>query len=164
MPVCPLCKEQALAYGWVGEGGLGLPVGAAAERQGGFLSRLFGRPPPVEKPAEPVLRQLSRSEQTLVEAAHLFNVSPHRRTAEGLTRSLGWPQISIVSLSGTNPEVVLTICWEISWYQYRVTPESQQPVQLAERGYDPADLTEAFTEWNAAFDESSLLVPDLPEE
>ena len=31
-------------------------------------------------------------------------------------------------LSGTNPEVVITVAWDISWYQYRVVFDSGQPV------------------------------------
>ena len=36
--------------------------------------------------------------------------------------------------------MVITVAWEISWYQYRVTPESSQPVRLAERGHDLDEL------------------------
>ena len=43
-------------------------------------------------------------------------------------------------LSGVNAEIVVTVAWDISWYQYRVTPDSPQPVRLAERGHDPDEL------------------------
>ena len=112
---------------------------------------------------EPILRQLSRGEQALVEAATLFNLSPHRRTVEGLTRSLGWPTVSILPLSGTNPEVVITVCWEISWYQYRIVLGSSQ-VRLAQRGLEPDDLDESFRDWNAELNEAGLVVPRLHEE
>ena len=94
--------------------------------------------------------------------ATLFNLSPHRRTVEGLTRSLGWPTVSIVPLSGTNPEVVITICWEISWYQYRIVLDSSQ-VRLAQRGHEPDDLDEMFRTWNAELNEAGLVVPRLPD-
>jgi len=158
--VCPLCKEQALAHGWVSEGGAGVPVQAGDRAPRSFLSRFLGKREPPEPVPEPVLRHLSRSEQALVEAASLFNLSPHRRTVEGLTRSLGWPAVSIVALSGTNPEVVITVCWEISWYQYRVALGTSQ-VRLAQRGHEPDDLESSFREWNAELNEAGLIVPKL---
>ena len=57
-----------------------------------------------------------------------------RRTVGGISKSLGEPRISIVPLSGVNTEIVITVAWDISWYQYRVTPDLAQPVRLAERG------------------------------
>ena len=38
---------------------------------------------------------------------------------------------------GVNQDIVITVAWDISWYQYRVTPDSTQPVRLAERGHEP---------------------------
>ena len=76
----------------------------------------------------------------MVEAADLFNESAFRRTIAGIAKSLGTPKASIVPLSGTNSEVVLSVAWDISWYQYRITPDSAQPVRLAERGHDPREL------------------------
>jgi len=162
--VCPLCKDQALAYGWVSEGGPSLPVQGAERQSRGLFGKLMGkRQQPVEPLPEPMMRRLSRSEQALVEAATLFNLSQHRRTIEGLTRSLGWPTVSIVPLSGTNPEIVITVCWEISWYQYRVVLASSQ-VRLAQRGLEPEELDDSFREWNAELNEAGLVVPLLPDE
>jgi hypothetical protein len=158
--VCPLCKDQALAFGWMSEGKPGLPVPGAERQRGGFLRKLLSRPRPVATVHEPTLRHLSREEQALVQAANLFNLSPHRRTVEGLTRSLGWPKVSIVPLSGNNPEVVLTVCWDISWYQYRVVLGSSQ-VRLAERGHEVDDLEESLTTWNAELSDDGLVVPRL---
>jgi hypothetical protein len=163
--VCPLCKDEALSYGWVSEGGPSLPVQPGDRRSPGLIGKLLGRKPPtpVEPMPEPIRRRLSRDEQAIVEAATLFNLSPHRRTVEGLTRSLGWPAVSLVTLSGTNPEVVVTICWEISWYQYRIVLGSSQ-VRLAERGLEPGDLDASFRDWNAELNEAGLIVPKLLEE
>jgi hypothetical protein len=71
--------------------------------------------------------------------------------------------VSIVALSGTNPEVVITVCWEISWYQYRIVLASSQ-VRLTQRGLEPDDLEEGFREWNAELNDAGLVVPRLPEE
>src|SRR4029077_8611819 len=87
--------------------------------------------------SEPILRRLSDHEQAMINAADLFNASQYRRTVGGIGKSLGTPQVSVVVLSGVNSEVVLTVAWEISWYQYRVSPESDNPVRLQGRGPDP---------------------------
>src|SRR6478752_367547 len=81
--VCPLCKDEALAHGWVSEGGPSVPLQPGDRQSRGLISKLLGkRPPPVEPMPEPILRKLSRNEQQIVEAATLFNLSPHRRTVE----------------------------------------------------------------------------------
>ena len=64
-----------------------------------------------------------------------------------------------MALSGVNAEVVLTVAWDISWYQYRITPESGQPVRLAERGHDPRELEGTFITWNA---QANAGRPDRP--
>jgi hypothetical protein len=164
LDVCPLCRERALEYGWYREGGPSVPVRPVDERRG-FFARLFhGSPQQVPPPMpEPVLERLTAEEQALVRAAALFNASSHRRTVIGLIRSLGTPRVSVVPLSGVNTEVVVTVCWDISWYQYRVVLDGSQPVQLAERGFDPAELPDSFTEWNAELDETGMVVPRVPE-
>jgi hypothetical protein len=161
--VCPLCRDRAIQYGWVAEGGTSLPV-RESQRRRGLFSRLLHRPEPVEPPVpQPVQRRLSTGEEAITEAADLFNASSHRRTVEGLTRSLGWPEVSIVQLSGVNPEIVITVCWEISWYQYRVGRDSAQPLRLAQRGHDPGELEDVFREWNAQLSDAGLIVPRGPE-
>jgi hypothetical protein len=69
--------------------------------------------------------------------------------------------VSVVALSGVNAEVVVTVAWDISWYQYRVSPESDNPVRLESRGHDPAELEGAFTDWNAHLADDGRLVPDI---
>ena len=90
--------------------------------------------------SEPILRRLSKPEQAIVEAAELFNASTYRRTVGGIARSLGEPKVSIVPLSGVNTEVVVTVAWELSWYQYRVSFDAPQPVRLEERGLELDEL------------------------
>ena len=97
----------------------------------------------------------------MVEAADLFNASQYRRTVAGIAKSLGTPRVSVVVLSGVNAEVVVTVAWDISWYQYRVSPESDNPVRLEGRGHDPEELDAAFTGWNARLDDDGRVVPDI---
>ena len=164
--VCPLCTETATEYGWVREGAPTTPTvpNERKRRGGGFMSSLLGtRPRTIEETvaSEPILRRLSEQELAIVEAADLFNASQYRRTVGGIGKSLGEPRVSVVALSGVNAEVVLTVAWEISWYQYRISPDSDNPVRLEGRGHDPAELEGSLTEWNARMDESGRIMPDI---
>jgi hypothetical protein len=163
--VCPLCQDVALEHGWVKEGSPTTPVVSERRRKRrGLVGALLGeaRRPAVEPVVdEPILRRLSEPELAMVEAADLFNESAFRRTISGIAKSLGQPKASIVPLSGTSSEVVLTVAWDISWYQYRITPDSGQPVRLAERGHDPRELESLFTGWNAKLTADGRIAPDI---
>ena len=162
--VCPLCQDIALEHGWLREGSPTTPTVPVdhRRRRKSWSSLLTGRrseEAPVA--AEPILRRLSEAELEVVEAADLFNGSAYRRTVAGIAKSLGPPQASIVPLSGVSGEMIITVAWEISWYQYRVTPESAQPVRLAERGHDLEDLEGSFRVWNAQLADDGRLMPDI---
>jgi hypothetical protein len=162
--VCPLCQEVAVDHGWVKEGSPTTPVVAERRRKrlGPLASLLEGRKPATDRVVEePILRRLSKPEKAMVEAAEIFNESAFRRTVAGIAKSLGEPKASIVPLSGVNAEVVLTVAWDISWYQYRITPESGQPVRLAERGHEPRELETMFTSWNARLTPDGRITPDI---
>jgi hypothetical protein len=165
--VCALCTEQADEHGWVREGSPTTPLVPDSSRRrrrfGGLAALLETRkaePQPVV--SEPVLRRLSQTEHAMVEAAELFNDSAYRRTIAGIAKSLGDARVSFLPLSGTNPEVVITVAWEISWYQYRVVFDSQQHVRLAERGYELDDLDDRFKSWNGSLGPDGRLSPDIP--
>jgi hypothetical protein len=163
--VCPLCQDVALEHGWVKEGSPTTPVvNDRRRKRRGLVGALLGesRKATVEPVVdEPILRRLSEPELAMVEAADLFNESAFRRTISGIAKSLGQPKASIVPLSGTSSEVVLTVAWDISWYQYRITPDSAQPVRLAERGHDPRELESLFTGWNAKLTQDGRIAPDI---
>ena len=111
---------------------------------------------------EPMLRRLSGEEQAIVEGAEVFNASAYRRTIAGIAKSLGNARVSLMPLSGVNPEVVITVAWDISWYQYRVVFESGQPVRLAERGYELDELDPRFSHWNGHLEADGRVAPDIP--
>ena len=165
LDVCPLCQDAAVEYGWVKEGSPTSPtVPAEPRRRGLSLAAIFerNRPAPSAPIApEPILRRLSPPEAAMVDAAELFNASAHRRTVGGIAKSLGRPQASIVPLSGVNAESVVTVAWDISWYQYRVAMDSAQPVRLAERGHELGDLEDSFKSWNARVEDDGRLVPEI---
>jgi hypothetical protein len=164
--VCPLCMEAAVEYGWIREGAPTSPTVPAERRKraGGLFAALLGtRPRTVDETiaSEPILRRLSEPELAMVEAADLFNASQYRRTIGGIGKSLGAPRVSVTPLSGVNAEVVVTVAWDISWYQYRVSPDSENPVRLEDRGHDPNELEGAFTEWNAHMEDDGRVLPDI---
>ena len=172
--VCPLCLEIAHENGWIREGSPLTPfltdsprrrrrrrfLGSALLESTGLLDG--GRLEPEPHTSEPMLRRLSRSEQEIVEAADLFNASPYRRTVAGIARSLGDTQVSLVPLSGANAEVVVTVAWDISWYQYRISFDASQPVKLAERGYEVDELKARFRAWNGFLETDGRITPDIP--
>jgi hypothetical protein len=163
--VCPLCQDIAVEHGWVKEGSPTSPtVPNQRRRRRRGLASLFdlGRQPPDDPVvSEPILRRLSAPEQQMVEAADIFNASDYRRTVGGIAKSLGEPRASIVPLSGVSGELVVTVAWDISWYQYRVSPESAQPVRLAERGHELPELDAAYQRWNASIEQDGRLVPQI---
>jgi hypothetical protein len=163
--VCPLCQEIAIEHGWVKEGSPTTPTvpNQRRRKKRGIASLFDPRRQPPDDPvvAEPILRRLSAREQQMVEAADIFNASDYRRTVGGIAKSLGEPRASIVPLSGVSGELVVTGAWDISWYQYRVTPDSAQPVRLAERGHELGELDTAYQRWNARIEDDGRLVPDI---
>jgi hypothetical protein len=163
--VCPLCADIALEHGWVKEGSPTTPTvpNQRRRRRRGLASLFDPRRQAPDDPvvAEPILRRLSAGEQQMVEAADIFNASDYRRTVGGIAKSLGQPRASIVPLSGVSGELIVTVAWDISWYQYRLTPDSAQPVRLAERGHELADLDATYQRWNAKIEDDGRLVPDI---
>jgi hypothetical protein len=163
--VCPLCQEVAIDYGWVKEGSPTSPTvpNQRRRRRHGIASLFDPRRQPPDDPvvSEPILRRLSAPEQQMVEAADIFNSSDYRRTVGGIAKSLGEPRASIVPLSGVSGELIVTVAWDISWYQYRVSPESAQPVRLAERGHEMGQLDPGYQSWNASIEQDGRLVPQI---
>ena len=163
LDVCPLCQEVAVEQGWLKEGSPTTPVVAEGRQRRRLLASLFESRRPQEEPVapEPILRRLSPPELAMVEAADLFNASAFRRTIAGIAKSLGPPKASVLPLSGLNSEAVLTIAWDLSWYQYRITPESSQPVRLEGRGHELREVDSTYRDWNAHVEEDGRVVPDI---
>jgi hypothetical protein len=163
--VCPLCQETAHEHGWIKEGTPTQPTvaGDRRRRRRGLgemlgLSRANGGAIAL---SEPILRRLSNDEVAVLEAADIFNSSTYRRTVGGIAKSLGEAKASIVPMSGISGELAVTVAWDLSWYQYRVTPESAQPVRLERRGHELDELEPAFKEWNTRVEDEGRLVPDI---
>ena len=183
--VCALCESDALKRGWLRDGQPDPPP-QPREPRAGLIDRL--RRPKEEKRAKdaaarPAPRhtlgvvKLTGEEATVAERAktreaeranaatqavvlslEAFNASSYRRTVQGIARTLGAPRVSLVPLGGIRPDVVITIAWDISWYQYRVDVEADPPVRLEGRGDDVTELAQQWRTWNAQHTEESGLV------
>ena len=82
-------------------------------------------------------------------ALELFNASEHPRTVAGLARSLGPPQSGAATSSASAAEVVLTVAWELSWYQFNVDlSDGRDPVRLRGQGQELSELPGDAQDWN----------------
>ena len=149
--VCELCLDQADALGWIREGSLSVPLQLQSARHAkraacaGFLGGSQRRPG-VPEPFTP--EALPADPRDAVEAGlELFNESYHPRTVMGIARTLGDPRVSVVKRS--HREVVVTVAWDLSWYQFRVDMLGPQPVTLQHRGEDVGEIDSRFRDWNA---------------
>lgn len=91
-------------------------------------------------------------------AVDVFNDCEHRRTIAGLARTLGPPQVSAFGSTSSAAEVVLTIAWELAWYQYVIDlSDPREPVQLRSRGEELDELPEQARQWNVTALQDGLL-------
>lgn len=82
-------------------------------------------------------------------ALELFNTSEHPRTVAGLARSLGAPQAGAATSGASAAEVVLTVAWELSWYQFNVDlSDARDPVRLRGQGQELSELSADAQAWN----------------
>lgn len=146
--VCELCIDQADARGWSREGAPTLPVQLVGRPERGLrgLLRQRRRNVTAPQPFDPEL--LPDDPADAVEASlELFNESTHPRTVSGIARTLGDPKVSVLRRS--HREVVVTVAWDLSWYQYRIDMLGAQTVTLQRRGSEVDELDAPFREWNA---------------
>ena len=91
-------------------------------------------------------------------ALELFNTSEHPRTVAGLARTLGPPQAGAVTSGSSAAEVVLTIAWELSWYQFSVDlSDGREPVRLRGQGHELSELPEEAHDWNCELGEDGAM-------
>jgi hypothetical protein len=91
-------------------------------------------------------------------ALELFNTSEHPRTVAGLARTLGAPHTGATTSSVSAAEVVLTVAWELSWYQFTVDlSDGRDPVRLRGQGHELSELPEEAREWNCEMAEDGTI-------
>jgi hypothetical protein len=97
------------------------------------------------------VRAVPTNAQLKIERAiELFNSSEHPRTVAGIARTLGTPQVSATTSGESAAEVVLTVAWDISWYQFVVDlSDTSEAVRMEARGQELAELRPEARDWNA---------------
>ena len=159
--VCELCVDQADARGWTREGAPALPVQLAGREERGLRGLLRPRKRHVTAPEPFDPELLPEDPADAVEASlELFNESTHPRTVSGIARTLGDPRVSVVRRS--HREVVVTVAWDLSWYQYRVDMLGVQTVTLQRRGEELTELADDLAAFLAAVAEHAQTVAVAP--
>jgi hypothetical protein len=124
------------------------------------------RPPPPRQERQPRLRRDPRhvravptnAQLKLERALELFNTSEHLRTVTGLARTLGTPQVSASTSGESAAEVVITVAWDISWYQFVVDlSDYNQPVRMETQGQEIEELAEEARNWNTRVEPNGSL-------
>jgi hypothetical protein len=93
-------------------------------------------------------------------ALDLYNRSEHPRTIAGIARSLGAPHASALTSGSSAAEVVLTLAWELSWYQFTIDlSDPREPVQVRAQGQELAELDDEARSWNLEVDPEGRLSP-----
>jgi hypothetical protein len=123
------------------------------------LSRLRKRATAPRKPRQ--IRAVPTNAQLKIgRALGLFNSSEHPRTLTGIARSLGAPHGSAIPSKVSAAEVLLTVAWELSWYQFTVDlSDPREPVQVRAQGQELAELDEDVRVWNLEVDGEGCLKP-----
>jgi len=148
------------------------PSGAAAAVQRFLRSRKAHQEPPPEP--EP---DLAEPESTTVEpegpglafqinevqaAQRYFNGSVFVKKIRDINRSIGKPKANLSRVAEGQPQAVVTVFWDIVWYQYLVDlrkelPAGSQRIVLDREGMDLEELEPRFREKNATVNDDGRL-------
>lgn len=145
-----------------------LPAGATAAPAHKIL---FGRkahqaptpePEPVAAQAEPPRPSLGFTIAEVQAAQRYYNESPHVQKIRDIGRSIGKPKANLTHASGGRPQAIITIFWDIVWYQFRVdlrrdVSTSEERIVLDREGMDLDELGPRFREKNATVNEDGRL-------
>jgi hypothetical protein len=101
----------------------------------------------------------------LERAVELFNESEHPRTVAGIARTLGSPRVSASASSASAAEVIVTVAWDISWYQFVIDlSDTNDPVRMDARGEELDELRPDARDWNATASEDGRLTIGVGED
>jgi len=137
------------------------PAKPRAQRQPRSRPAKRSAKPTAERPKPARKSPAKRGPEALMRrAVERFNSSEERRKVAGLIRSLGEPH------AGVRPDprrqlAIVTVAWELSWYQWEVGPEGDggddDPVREVAKGAEVSELAEEARSWNAAVEEDGTL-------
>ncbi len=101
---------------------------------------------------------LTRDDVRLIQ--RLFNESVFVSKMRSVRRGLGRPLVNLVKIAGAERKVLLTVGWDIVWYQYLLDlSEDAQDDRVTEfgEGMELTDLSAVFKETNAIIEDSGRL-------
>jgi hypothetical protein len=121
------------------------------------LARLRKRASAPRKPRQ--VRAVPTNAQLKIDRAlDLFNQSEHPRTIAGIARTLGPPRVSAMTSEASAAEVLITVAWELSWYQFTVDlSDPREPVGLRSQGQELKELSDDVRAWNVEADADGRL-------
>ncbi len=94
-------------------------------------------------------------------AQRYYNESPFTQRIRDVRRSLGRPKANLTKLPGALPRALLTVAWDIIWYQYLIDLRRDVPsaerVVLHREGFDLDELASIFKEKNCLIDDEGRL-------
>ena len=152
MRVCALCKPRAEESGWLPPGFAGhLAQSPVRRRQRGGMAlreRFVRRGQEPRHKAEP---EPEPEPEPAPQPLEVFNASSEARKVAGLRRSLGEPRVSVRE-ADAGP--LITVAWDLSWYQWSV--EGERVRQVA-KGDEISELPIADRDWNASAGEDGTI-------
>jgi hypothetical protein len=118
-------------------------------------------PPPAGPPTAEHHKGQSFALNEVQIAQRYFNESQFTNRVRDVRKSLGKPKANLTRIMGAEPRALLTIAWDIIWYQYlidlrRDTPMDER-VTLHREGMDLDELTPVFREKNASVSDEGRL-------
>jgi len=95
-------------------------------------------------------------------AQRYYNDSAFINRVRDVRRSLGKPKANLTRLPGDEPRAVVTVAWDIVWYQYLVDlrrdlPSGMERVTLHREGMDLDELAFHFREKNSVINDDGRL-------
>ncbi len=95
-------------------------------------------------------------------AQRYYNESPFTNRIRDVRRSLGRPKANLTRVPGEEPRAIVTIAWDIVWYQYLVDlrrdlPAGYERVALHREGMDLGELAHYFNDKNAVVNDDGRL-------
>lgn len=144
--VCELCAPHAHRYGLRPRPSTPEELTRGRSANAGRIRRIISKPRNRRRTVVAAdLRATPVGAAAIPVALASFNDTQHARTLAGLSRTLGTPRASVVPRSPTDREVVLTVAWDIVWYQFQIKPDGTiEPT----KGMHLDELPVRWQQWN----------------
>ncbi len=150
------------------DAGAAADTGAVAAEASIGAAHRWDRPPAQEQEMRPEVPAQEGSHGTgfrideVQAAQRYYNESPFTDRIRDVSNSLGRPEANLTRLPGEEPRAIVTVAWDIVWYQYlidlrRDLPPTQGRVTLHREGMDLEELAYYFREPNALINDDGRL-------